>query len=204
MSNWNYADKVPTTTWRSSMTVPRVLSLVNGAQGLVMKTLPVEELNNYEFSSSDTLIETAVNSVLLTDNKTIKTGSYEINFTIDFNKSNNFIFSLGDSKEKLIVNFDKIAGLVSIDRSGSGQVDFNSQFKQIISCPFNPKTTLITNVQVLIDRTSIELFLDNGEKVMTALFFPVYQYNLLKIQGSNNVPQITNFSLKKLNKSMLR
>ena len=140
----------------------------------------------------------------MSNNKTIKTGSYEINFTLDFNKSDKFIFTLGDSKEKLIINFDKTSGLVSIDRSGSGQVDFNNQFKQIISCPFIPKTNLITNIQILIDKTSIELFIDNGEKVMTALFFPVYQYNLLKVEGSNSVPQISNFNLVKLNKSMLR
>ena len=204
MSNWSYADKVPTTTWRSTMTVPRVMSLVNGTQGLGLKTLPVQEFKNYETSSVDTLIQTAVNSIHLSNNKTIKTGSYEINFTLDFNKSDKFILTLGDSKEKLIINFDKTSGLVSIDRSGSGQVDFNNQFKQIISCPFIPKTNLITNIQILIDKTSIELFIDNGEKVMTALFFPVYQYNLLKVEGSNSVPQISNFNLVKLNKSMLR
>lgn len=204
MSNWSYADKVPTTKWRSTMTVPRVLSLTNNGQGVSLKTLPVDEFKNYETNPADTLIQSPVNAIQLSDNKAIKTGSYEINFTVDFNKSNNFILTLGDSKEKLIVNLDKVAGQVSIDRSSSGQVDFNGQFRQKISCPFVPKTNLITDIQILIDKTSIELFLDHGDKVMTALFFPVYQYNQLKVQGSNNVPQISNFSLKKITKSLLR
>ena len=97
-----------------------------------------------------------------------------------------------------------MAGQVSIDRSASGQVDFNGQFRQKISCPFVPQINLITDIQILIDKTSIELFLDHGDKVMTALFFPVYQYNQLKVQGNNNVPQISNFSLKMITKSLLR
>ena len=204
MSNWSYADKVPTTKWRSTMTIPRVLSLANTSQGLSLKTLPVNEYVNYETNHADTLIQSPVSVIQLSDNKAIKTGSYEINFTVDFNKSDNFILTLGDSKEKLTVNFDKVASLVSIDRSASGQVDFNGQFKQKIFCPFVPQTNQMTDIQFLIDKTSIELFLDHGNKVITALFFPVYQYNILKVQGSNNVPQISNFSLKTIVKSLIR
>jgi len=41
MSNWNYAGVVPTTKWRSTMTVPRVISLANIGQNLGLKFNPV-------------------------------------------------------------------------------------------------------------------------------------------------------------------
>src|SRR6185436_10331105 len=37
MSNWNYAEVVPTNVWRSAVTIPRVVSLENAGQGYVLK-----------------------------------------------------------------------------------------------------------------------------------------------------------------------
>ena len=33
MNNWQYAEAIPTSTWRSSMTLPRELGLVRDGQG---------------------------------------------------------------------------------------------------------------------------------------------------------------------------
>ena len=204
MSNWNYADKVPTTTWRSTMTVPRVLTLGNNGQGLSLKFNPVDELKTYLSGVLDTAVQIPSYQIKLLNNKIIETGSYELNFSMDFSKSNVFKLLIGNDKEHLIVNFDKLAGNVYIDRSLSGHIDFNSQFSQKIYCPFIPKSNQSTDIQILIDKTSIELFIDHGDKVMTSLFFPVYQYNSLNIQGDNASAQISNFNLKGLNKSLLR
>jgi len=145
-----------------------------------------------------------MNAIQIKDNSIIKTGSYEINFSVDFNKSSSFNVQLGNAKESLVINLDKTSGYASIDRSLSGRVDFNNQFAQKIFCPFVPKTSLITDVQILVDKTSVELFLDQGDKVMTALFFPNYQYNTFKILGNNNLPQISNFKMNAITKSILR
>ena len=204
MSNWTYADKVPTTTWRSTMTVPRVISLVNNGQGLNLRFKPVDELKNYVSNTMDTIVQSTVNAIQIKDNSIIKTGSYELSFSVDFNKSSSFTVQLGNAKENFVINLDKTSGFASIDRSLSGKVDFNNQFGQKIFCPFVPKTNLITDVLLLVDKTSVELFLDQGDKVMTALFFPNYQYNTLKILGNNNLPQINNFKMNAITKSILR
>lgn len=44
MSNWNYAQVVPTKTWRSAMTVPRELSLQQTDKGIRLASQPVKEL----------------------------------------------------------------------------------------------------------------------------------------------------------------
>ncbi|MEJ2585806.1 MAG: glycoside hydrolase family 32 protein, partial [Robiginitalea sp.] len=44
MSNWQYAQEVPTDTWRSAMTLPRVLSLKKGEVRYSLSSSPVEAL----------------------------------------------------------------------------------------------------------------------------------------------------------------
>jgi len=51
MSNWLYAQDVPTDTWRSATTIPRVLSLFEVSGTLLLKTSPVTEMENLRFKS---------------------------------------------------------------------------------------------------------------------------------------------------------
>lgn len=204
MSNWLYADKVPTTTWRSTMTTPRVLSLATTANGYVLKSTPVAELANYQNNTAEVKLAGPAKEVKLTDEKIIQSGSYEMTFSADLNATATFQFSIGNTAEKLLVRYDKASGQLNIDRSASGQVDFNNNFKQKIVCPFVPKSGQLTSFQILVDKTSLEVFVDGGERVATALFFPKYQYNNLKIEGDgvNNI--VSNFRLKGITKSLQR
>ncbi len=204
MSNWNYAGQVPTTTWRSTMTMPRVISLFKNGQDFNLKFNPVIEFKNYQSGTLDTIIPAKVITLQLKNDTIIKSGSYELNFSTDMSLSNTITLTLGNSSEKLYVTLDKVNGNITIDRSNSGQVSFNNQFSQKIFCPFIPKAGQLTDFQILVDKTSIELFMDQGEKVMTALFFPKYQYNYLKLQSDSDFPAISNFSLKGIKKSISR
>ena len=204
MSNWSYAQTVPTTTWRSTMTVPRVLSLASNGSNYLLKSTPLVEMGTYKASTPDTIFTNSVSSIQLKDNKTIKSGSYELDFSADLGISNTMFLSLGNSSEKLYFSYDNTTGYFVIDRSSSGKVDFNSQMKQKIYCPFVPKTGKSTDIEILVDKTSIEIFINNGEQVMTALFFPKYQYNSLNLMGSGTGSFINNFKLTGINKSIKR
>jgi fructan beta-fructosidase len=205
MSNWIYAQQVPTTTWRSTMTVPKTLSLIStGQNNYLLKSAPVNEINNYKVNTIDTSISSPSKSIQLSNNKVIQSGSYDLNFSADLNTANTLSLALGNSIEKLIIAYDKSSGLISIDRSSSGNVDFNTQFRQKMVCPYIPKTGQLTDFRMLVDKTSMELFVNGGEKVMTALFFPTYQYNYLKLQTDVAGNMISNFKIKAINKSMSR
>ncbi len=205
MSNWIYAGQVPTTAWRSTMTIPRVITLIQQGQNFNLNFNPVEDLRAYKNNTADTTIQQTVNTVGLINNKIIKTGSYELNFTADFTKTDSLLLSIGNDAENLKINFDKPSKRVSIDRSRSGYIDFNNQFSEKIICPsLALGSDQKVNIRMFIDKTSVELFWNNGEKTMTALFFPRYQYNYLKIQGNRNMPLISNFTLKEIRRSLLR
>ncbi len=205
MSNWAYAQQVPTTTWRSTMTIPRVLSLSAQASDYILKSNPAAaELANYETGTPDTSISGAVKSLSITNNKIIKSGTYEIDFSADLSLTNSLQLTLGSPVERVLINYDKSSNVLSLDRSASGQVNFNAQFSQKILCPFTPLSGQLTNFQIVVDKTSLELFADHGNKVISILFFPNYQYNLLKLSGDNTGAVISNFKLKGISQSLFR
>ncbi len=204
MSNWNYAGVVPTTTWRSTMTLPRVVTLVQNGSKFNLRFNPVDELKKY-YGPTPTSIQEPKNSIGLTNNDIIKSGSYDLSFLADFSQTDSLQLSVGNSSEQMTVVFNKKSGNVSIDRGSSGLVSFNPDFKKKIVCPaFSLGAGQQVDVRVLVDKTSIELFWNKGQNAMTALFFPRYQYNFLKVQGSGTSSMISNFNLNEVTKSIQR
>ena len=90
---------------------------------------------------------------------------------------------------------------MTIDRSASGNTDFNNSFKNKIVCPFVPKAG-DNHFRILIDKTSAEVFVNDGESVITFLYFPTYQYNGLKLSGDGSTAMFKNLSLTAIKKSL--
>ena len=165
---------------------------------------PVDELKNYK---NQLTIENQIanKAVDIENNEILKSGSYELNFDADLSISDSLKIITGNLIEKLIILFDKNSGLVTIDRSHSGPNTFSNFFKQNVLCnSLNLRTDKKIDVRMLIDKTSVELFWNHGENSMTALFFPAYQYNYMKVEGNTTYPFISNFTLNGLNKSLKR
>jgi levanase/fructan beta-fructosidase len=185
------------------MTVPRVITLVQNGQNYSLRFNPVAELENYK--TQTTTLPQSQNSISLTHNGIIKSGSYELNLTADFSQTDSLQFTVGDSIENLVILFDKLHGSVSIDRSNTGNAFFYNGFRQVIVYPtFTTGTNQQSDIRMLFDKTSVEVFWNQGQGVMTALYFPYYQYNYLKIKGSGSGQVISNFTLSGLSNSLKR
>ena len=204
MSNWNYANTVPTTSWRSTMTVPREITLEQNGSNFNLLFNPVSEISKYISQTSSTITQNS--KVLeLTNNDIIKTGSYQLSFNADFTFVDTLKISIGSAAEKTSIIFNKSYSTVTMDRSKSGITNFSNVFANISSCQsFTIGADKKIDIRMLVDKTSIELFWNNGERVMTSLFFPSYRYNYVRIEGGNYLPQITDFNLSGLNKSLIR
>jgi sucrose-6-phosphate hydrolase SacC (GH32 family) len=201
MSNWQYAQQVPTTTWRSTTTLPRELTLGANGTAYLLKSNPVREFSHYQTGGPDTAVTGANKSIDIVNNSTVKTGSYELKFTADFSSLNVMTLNIGNLKEKLLLIVDKANQLLTIDRSAAGNTDFNNVFKNKIVCPFSPKAG-DNSFRLIIDKTSAELFVNNGEKVLTTLFFPAYQYNRLKLTGDGSTAAFKDLTLTAVKKSL--
>jgi fructan beta-fructosidase len=203
MSNWMYAGATPTDRWRGEMTIPREVKLIKSNSKYSLAFSPVSEINTLKDPSQKSTIIKPQNGIELTKNTIIEGGSFIVDMDIDFSASGNFEISMGNDLEQLTINYNKTNSEFVIDRSKSGKVDFHPLFKRAIRCKFTPQTAKIP-IQILVDQSSVELFINKGEKAMTALFFQQYKYNFFKVKGDSGKDFLNTFTIAALKKSMAR
>lgn len=166
MSNWNYANTVPTEKWRSACTIPRQLGLSKQHDEFYLTSFPY-------FDGTGNFVETDLND------------DHPLPQLIDLDnidaKQDFSIIIQNNVGERLKIYYNQVLNQFEIDRSKSGLVHFNKTFKDKIIAP--RLTTLQTmNLKLFIDKTSIELFGDDGLTVSTVIFFPTQQLNAVKFE----------------------
>jgi fructan beta-fructosidase len=82
------------------------------------------------------------------------------------------------SNQKMVINYDAKLKEFQIDRSKSGIINFDKGFSGIIKAP-RFSTSKWMDIKLVIDKTSVEVFADNGLTVMTAIYFPTELYNTI-------------------------
>lgn len=183
MSNWQYANIVPTHPWRSALTVPRDLGIEKVGDKFLVTSTPVRELAAIAGKTVTLKNINAANYDLGKSTGTI-TGPFKLDMTSDKIESFSFTFS-NASGENVVVGYDKESNNYFIDRSRSGKVDFEKGFAKRHTAPrFSTKEQM--DLTLIADNASVELFADNGLSVMTAIFFPNALFSNIGIRASNN------------------
>jgi fructan beta-fructosidase len=178
MSNWDYAEKLPTKTWRNSMTIPRELQLKKIGSELRVCSFPIAEL---KLQRSNKFINSGSLQSFQNINKT-KT-IYPSLIQIDISNDEEFHFAISNKKgEETVVGFDAHQQQFYVDRTKSGVIDFHPHFQGRKKAP---RLSASKNIQlsILIDAGSVEVFADQGATVLTALNFPTTPYDQIKIHS---------------------
>jgi fructan beta-fructosidase len=173
MSNWQYANVVPTKIWRSAMTVPRELRLEKVGEKFLVASEPVQELNRL-----------AVQTTNVESNRISKlNGPATLHLTT--NKAEDFSVTLSNDKgQKVVLGYDKTLNAYFIDRTQSGKVSFEKGFAARHTSPrFSTRQNI--NLRLIIDKASVELFADDGLSVMTGIFFPDSDYSAVSIHAAD-------------------
>ena len=162
MSNWQYANQVPTQQFRSANGLPRDLGLYsyNGEDYVSVKPSP-EVFAAFEKKPSGHLQPAAYIEVTNI-------------------KSNASIVLSNDKGERVTMVYDGKNATFSMDRTESGVTDFHSDFKAKTVAPTNG---VIKSMQIFIDRCSIEAFDTEGKVAMTNLVFPSKPYDKIIVKG---------------------
>ena len=176
MSNWQYANSVPTTQYRSANTLARDLTLYRVGGELYLKSKPSPEIKKARAEEKKIpTFEVKGNyevACLLADNK----GAYEIEMAIENKGTSKIDFSLMNEKgEKVAMYYDVVRKQFVMDRSASGIVGFSRDFPAVTVAPV--RNTDQIHLRLFIDRSSVEAFGEEGEYVMTNLVFPAEPYN---------------------------
>jgi fructan beta-fructosidase len=192
MSNWQYANLVPTSSWRSAMTIARELSLKNTPQGIRLFSTPVKELEAIRGESASLRSQSISSEVDLTGNISFPVSTSEVVLTFDsFDQTKDFGVELSNAQgQNLRIGYEPATKQYYIDRSQSGKMDFSKEFAGKHTAP-RKSTAKTVKLHLFIDVASVELFADDGEVVMTDVFFPDAAFNHLKLYSREGAVQLT-------------
>ena len=197
MSNWQYANQVPTQQFRSANSIPRDLHLMQLDGETYLVSTPSKEMLDMrgkavkKGSASNKVVKN-----LLKQND----GAYEITATLDMQKDGQAQVTLFNNKgEEAVIGFDTAKKEYYFDRTKSGQTNFSDDFASVTRAPLPDADTY--QLRIFVDKASIEVFIDpgfghSGVFPMTSLVFPNEPYNNLRVSGRGKLQDITVYPLK--------
>jgi fructan beta-fructosidase len=190
MSNWDYAAKVPTKVWRGAMTLPRELRLVHSDHGLEVRSLPVTELDSLrgrDFPIAPVKVGRPVE--LLKNSKT--SSQFEIELAIRPADSDIITLVLSNSlQEKVEFRVNRPAKHYELDRTDSGISDFSHGFGSLQTAPLEGNADPL-KLHIYVDQSSVEIFINDGERVFTDLVFPHEGYNSILLSADKEIQVIS-------------
>lgn len=200
MSNWQYAAEVPTVQYRSSNTLPREIALFRGDDGeIYASNAPSPEVESLRErtvldKSNFTLNRNARSFALPVANG----GICEIVAEIDAMNADSVTMTLSNSAGNVVdMTYDTEARTMSFDRTRSGLVDFSESFPAVTVAPTRENRGKIT-LRIFVDRSSIELFGNDGRFVMTNLVFPEQPYSTLAVSAHGGKAKVRNLKIYSL------
>ncbi|TRZ37033.1 sucrose-6-phosphate hydrolase [Niallia circulans] len=148
--------------WAHCLSLPRELTVRNGK----LRQLPVQELESLRGKKTDAnfLIENETKQV-----EAFAGAVYELSVEFSSFTAEQFGVELraGD-KNKTILKYDTLAKKVVLDRSESGELA-GIQYGTVREWPMQSETI---QLQIFVDVSSVEVFVNDGEEVFTARIFP--------------------------------
>ena len=131
MSNWQYANSVPTQQFRSSNSVPRDLSLIRKGKEVILKSMPSPEVEALRGRPVRYKLSTA--PVKLFENPHC---AYELVVRLTLPKKKSAAFALSNELgEQVVFTCDPETQTFSMDRRGSGNVQFSEAFVSVTTAP---------------------------------------------------------------------
>lgn len=170
INNWEYASSVPSTPWQGQQSVPRTLSLrtIGGVARLVAE--PIAEITSLRQDLRHHERDTVVD-----DTRRLAAAGRELDIEAEFTLDSATQFGLrvlvGEG-EQTTVGYDVASGRVFIDRTQSGAAGTSiTGFSGAHSAPL-PAPDGKVRLRILVDRSTVEVFANDGERVLTDLVYP--------------------------------
>ncbi|MCY7756450.1 GH32 C-terminal domain-containing protein [Bacillus inaquosorum] len=203
MSNWQYANDVPTSPWRSAASIPRELKLKTLTGGVRIVQTPVKELQTIRGTSKkwkNQTISPASQNVLAG----LSGDAYELHaeFQVSPGSAPEFGFKVRTGENQFTkVGYDRKNTKLFVDRSESGNVTFNPTFNTgIQTAPLKPVNGTI-KMRIFVDRSSVEVFGNDGQQVITDIILPDRSskgLELYAVNGGVKLKSLTIYPLKKV------
>jgi fructan beta-fructosidase len=198
MMNWEYANDDPSELWRGAMSLPRTLALKKFTDGIRLVQRPVVSTRlkpsiNQQLSGEGVA---AINDFL--PRVFVRGDAMDIAVEFEIGAAAEFGLKVRTGEgEATIVGYDVRRQELFVDRTKSGEVGFKTTFAGRHAAPLKPARNRI-RLDVFVDRSSIEVFANDGEVVITDRMFPRAQSQGLELYEVGGKVNVTGFSIEKV------
>jgi len=195
MSNWDYARDIPTKKWRSAMTVPRQLALHKVEDDYYLANYPIDEMDTLTSSKLINQVEVAAGATDTLQVKELNQSEIKLKTAA---KNFQLLFK-NELDEVLVLDVNSTNQTLTVDRTRSGKVDFQEDFgAKKHEAPLKGLKEGLHEYSILMDWSSMELFVDQGMLTLTEQIFPTSSYNSLIIVNEDSQVPIVVQSIKKM------
>lgn len=219
MSNWQYANIVPTRQFRSANALPRELSLYTQDGDIYMAAAPVAETKALRKETKilpavEVRRDYNVDSLFAAND-----GAYEIELELTAGSAGIMGLKLFNAKgENVDIYFNLPEKKLVMDRTHSGIVDFGKDSmphekeahdnRKVNSVNYVDDFALGTwapirradnyKLNIFVDKCSVEIFLNGGKIAMTNLVFPNEPYNRMNFYSKGGTFKVDACHIYKL------
>ena len=200
MSNWNYANATPTSPWRSAMAVPRELGLqtIDGRTQLVSE--PVRELRSLRswwpsYHQRNRTIAQGTTTLPVRG----KALEIDADLRLAGAKRAGLKVRTGNGQET-IIGYDAESAEVYVDRTRSGESGFSRDFPGVQRAPLAARNGKV-HLHILVDWSSVEVFADKGQTVITDQIFPAADSDGVQLFADGGNARVDSLDIRTLRSS---
>lgn len=190
-NNWQYANVIPTSTWRSAQSIVRELNLQEFPEGIRLVQHPVEALQklrqththeeDINLKEGDSVL--SLSNIKSTQMEIIAEFAYE---AIDTPSeadvlASEFGFKVfkGENQET-VIGYDVASQSLFVDRTLSGDTTFADNFA-VKTVGLMPTDSGTVKLHIYVDHSSVEVFGNDGYIVMSNRIFPDPQQDAVEV-----------------------
>jgi fructan beta-fructosidase len=175
MSSWQYAEQIPTSPYRGQMTLPREIALKNTSEGLRIIQKPVNEVLESKFwtpvmQMEETMIEGDDDGMIWRNQSDVFKMEVEIE-PLDAKEFGIKILQKPNSLLETVLSYNVDNQQLNFNRINSGQY-VSGEFHTVHGGNLKLDRGRL-KLLIIVDKSSVEVFANDGELTMTNLVFPV-------------------------------
>jgi fructan beta-fructosidase len=206
MNNWDYANTIPTSPWRSAMSLPREVGLRQTPSGPRLTQKAVKQVDKLGTKASYS--DKKGQSIALGTHPLPASASGDVQ-RIDLTFApgtavKSGITVLGDGIHSTVIGYDASTGEVYVDRSNSGTTGFHPLFTSVDSAPVALNTDGIVTLRIYVDRSSVEGFAQGGQRTITDQVFPGSGAGQVALFADGGTAQVKSLTVTPLQQSMFK
>ena len=182
-TNWAYAGNIPTSPWRSAMSLPRELSVTKTNDGWRLISKPVGSLQKYRGPV------VSLEKMNLNGEKSlpILNQVVEIEMMLKPGKHDSCGIKLAVGNGKYFtIGYTKNSEQFYVDRSNSGDTSFSPNLRSwlLTTVPLKLKDEKL-KLHIFFDKSIVEVYANDGEMVITQQLFPEETSNGISLFSKN-------------------